>query len=318
MALFGKKKPAEYCAICGKERKTGLLRGLFQTEIEDQYVCSDCYGASDAQREIINKMTMEQFKAHLAFLEENGKLKEQFVTTGSIEVDDWSDAIVFDRNNGFMCLDKNLGKTIFRRGELTSFVIREDDAVIFEGNADGITYYESDVPKKIMRLEHELNMFRRECRMFERQIAAMSEEERKQAEASRPRFSGVEPFRAFHVELYFDHPYWNVDTLDIDGPLFDDSEPDVAAYLSAYRCRYDAMERLADELMAFGFPSAGSDEASSDTAASETTGSGTAAPAAEMSQTDVAEALLRFKQLLDMGALTQEEFDAKKKQLLGL
>lgn len=26
----------------------------------------------------------------------------------------------------------------------------------------------------------------------------------------------------------------------------------------------------------------------------------------------------KFKELLDMGAITQEEFDAKKKQLLGL
>ena len=32
----------------------------------------------------------------------------------------------------------------------------------------------------------------------------------------------------------------------------------------------------------------------------------------------VAEEILKFKQLLDMGAITQEEFEAKKKQLLGL
>ena len=30
------------------------------------------------------------------------------------------------------------------------------------------------------------------------------------------------------------------------------------------------------------------------------------------------EALKKFKDLLDMGAITREEFDAKKKQLLGL
>ena len=31
-----------------------------------------------------------------------------------------------------------------------------------------------------------------------------------------------------------------------------------------------------------------------------------------------AEELKKFKELLDMGAITQEEFDAKKKQILGL
>lgn len=40
-----------------------------------------------------------------------------------------------------------------------------------------------------------------------------------------------------------------------------------------------------------------------------------AAPAAAVS---VADEIKKFKDLLDMGAITQEEFDAKKKQLLGL
>ena len=35
-------------------------------------------------------------------------------------------------------------------------------------------------------------------------------------------------------------------------------------------------------------------------------------------QTSVADELKKFKELLDMGVITQEEFDAKKKQLLGL
>ena len=34
--------------------------------------------------------------------------------------------------------------------------------------------------------------------------------------------------------------------------------------------------------------------------------------------TDEADQLKKYKDLLDAGAITQEEFDAKKKQLLGL
>ena len=41
-------------------------------------------------------------------------------------------------------------------------------------------------------------------------------------------------------------------------------------------------------------------------------------PAASMLSDDTTAALMRFKQLLDAGVITQEEFDAKKKQLLGL
>lgn len=36
------------------------------------------------------------------------------------------------------------------------------------------------------------------------------------------------------------------------------------------------------------------------------------------SQTSDADELLKFKQLLDAGVISQEEFDAKKKQILGL
>ena len=32
----------------------------------------------------------------------------------------------------------------------------------------------------------------------------------------------------------------------------------------------------------------------------------------------IADEILKFKELLDVGAITQEEFDAKKKQLLNL
>ena len=38
----------------------------------------------------------------------------------------------------------------------------------------------------------------------------------------------------------------------------------------------------------------------------------------ESKPTDSIEHLKRYKQLLDAGVITQEEFDAKKKQLLGL
>lgn len=45
---------------------------------------------------------------------------------------------------------------------------------------------------------------------------------------------------------------------------------------------------------------------------------GTKAPEPVNNIASSADELLKFKQLLDMGAITQEEFDVKKKQLLGL
>jgi hypothetical protein len=41
-------------------------------------------------------------------------------------------------------------------------------------------------------------------------------------------------------------------------------------------------------------------------------------PVAQVVNTSLADELLKFKQLLDMEAITQDEFNAKKKELLGL
>lgn len=41
-------------------------------------------------------------------------------------------------------------------------------------------------------------------------------------------------------------------------------------------------------------------------------------PVAAAPVKDAAEEIKKFKELLDMGIITQDEFDAKKKQLLGL
>ena len=46
--------------------------------------------------------------------------------------------------------------------------------------------------------------------------------------------------------------------------------------------------------------------------------SGAHAAATVVQQTSAADEIKKFKELLDMGVITQEEFDAKKKQLLGL
>ena len=40
--------------------------------------------------------------------------------------------------------------------------------------------------------------------------------------------------------------------------------------------------------------------------------------ASSASSISVADEILKFKNLFDMGAITQEEFEAKKKQILGL
>lgn len=300
MALFGKKKPVEYCAICGKERKTGLLRGLFQTEVEGHYVCSDCYSMVDVQPNIRVEFTLEQLKGYFAYYNENLKLKERFTPTTTVTLGTWGTKILFDRNNGLMSLDSNMKELIFERGCLRSFAIKEDGFTIYEGSPEGLKHYESDTRNQINLMTPEINRFRMERRNFEDNLRRMSPEQREAQENNGPTFALSEPFQRFYVELYFDHPYWTEKTFEMDGPRFDETEPDTSVYLGDYRAKLDTVRCLVEELMAFAFPGAGHPSAPASTAM------------------DAADALIRFKELLDMGVITEEEFAAKKRQLLGL
>ena len=85
-------------------------------------------------------------------------------------------------------------------------------------------------------------------------------------------------------------------TADPNAPAFDTPEPPVRAAAPVY--------------------SAPINDVPVDT--EPVTAAGSAAPFEAEKPRDVVEELKRYKDLLDSGILTQEEFDAKKKQLLGL
>ena len=251
MALFGKKKEADCCAICGKERKTGFFRELFQTEVDGQYVCKDCFGTIDIQSEIMKQMTIPRFKEYIAFREANLALKDAFTPTNTIDFGFLDSKIVFDHTHGYLCFSKALDKTIFERKHLKSFVIREDSNVIFEGGANGLTSYGSNVHNQLRLLQMQFSKHRQEARAFEDRLARMSSEEREKNLNNGPRFTATEPFRKFYVELRFDHPYWNTMILDMDGPRFTNNATVEDDYRYAYQSSFYTMEQLAKDLNGF-------------------------------------------------------------------
>ena len=97
------------------------------------------------------------------------------------------------------------------------------------------------------------------------------------------------------------------------GPDFSGSYPSATDYLKDYNEVVASMEQLARGLMAVAFPGAPELRvAPGGVAAAAVT---VAAPAAS---TDVVAEIQRFKELVDLGVITEEEFAAKKRQLLGI
>lgn len=123
-------------------------------------------------------------------------------------------------------------------------------------------------------------------------------------------FDVPEPFHAFNVELHFDHPYWTVIKCDMDGPRFDNTHPDVSDYLRDYQRSMEEIEKLVAALRAVAFPDATEQSVGLGTEGTVYT---TAAPPA-----DAIEEIKKYKALMEDGIISQEEFDAKKRQLLGI
>ncbi len=299
MGLFIKKEP---CAICG-----GKVKGLLPWKIEGQYVCDSCHGVVDVQKDK-EDMTMEQFRQYRAFREENQALKDQFTISQKVDFGAFDTKLVFDFDHRLFCMDQHLAKTVFRGGEIRSFVIQEDGAPIFEGGPQGLARYESVVPGHLTMMAPQLNQI-----LMQKQLEDQLNVGRDPDHRPAPRFYDIpEPFKKFQVSIYVDHPYWSLLECDRSGPTFDNDYPDVNDYMNRYQEGYWLMENLAQCLMTVAFPDAPA-EGAQQGAQQETQPAAAAAPAQ-----DAVSQLKQYKQLLDDGVITQADFDAKKKQLMGL
>ena len=302
MGLLGKREP---CAICG-----GKVKGLLPWKIEGNYICDDCHGVIDAQDG--NDFTMEQFLKYRDFREQNHALKEQFTISQTIDFGFFGTKIVFDYEHGLFCMDKNLNKTIFHGSELKSFVISEDGMPLLEGSAKGLERHESNVPKRIDELLPQVNQM-----LMQRQMQETMERLANRNNDNRTTYTSSidipEPFKKFYIKLYFDHPYWKLIEFESTGPVLIGDLPDLTQYRLEYNEQVQHMEELAEALMRVAFPQAGEVAKAGAAPAAAAAVAAAAQPAA-----DAVSEIKKYKELLDAGIITEEEFAAKKKQLMGI
>lgn len=303
MGLFSKKDP---CAICG-----GKVSGLFPWKIDGQYVCNDCHGVTDLPDDMENHFTMEEFRQYRTFREQNQALKNQFSIDAMIDLGLFDTKIAFDYGNCLFCFDKKLNKTIFRGSELKSFVIREDTSLLYEGSAQGLVRHPSSIPERIQAMAPQIAQYRMEREMRET-LERLSDRDDNRPQQPKRYIDVPEPFKAFNIELYLNHPYWGMIKCDLDAPTFDNDRPDINDYLREYRSCIEQVESLVQALMRVAFPGA----PQRDAAAAAAVIPAAASPAA--SAADPSAELRKFKALMDDGIITAAEFEAKKKQLLNL
>jgi len=307
MGLFSKRTP---CAICGDK-----VTGLFPWKIEGEYVCNDCHGVVDVPDDMDSSFTMDGFMQYRAFREENQRLKDVFNVTDTVDMGLFGTKIVFDRQNNLFCFDKHLNKTIFSGDQLVSFVVMEDAFVLYEGSAQGLVHHESSVPDRVMAMAPRIEQIRTQQQMRETLARLADKDDQDRQNRTYNRIVDVpEPFKSFNIELRFQHPYWSVMRFSMGGPTFDLNTPDVYEYLHEYRENIEEIEQMVRAFMETAFANAAAGAPSAGAKAPSGTAQAPAAPA----QADPAAEIRKYMALMEDGVITPAEFEAKKKQLLGL
>lgn len=316
MGLFGPKK---LCPVCGKPASRFL-----PTKVEGQPLCGDCDSKvlelpDDLRGDVI--ASMASLREYFAVFDENATLRQSFQQSYQHEFGILGGSICLDTTHRLLRLGSSDNAFVFEPENIRLFRISEDSSPLFEGTKDALVCYQSTAPDRARNMGREIDRFRLEVRQCE-QMKHMEEQMERQAKdrgdtyisryISLPDVSTLNPFQKYYVYIELDHPYRKMKKeFKETGPGFSDYDTSIEGYLRAYETASGEMRALADNLMAVLNPDAPERQAGPQ-----------AAPASAAVEsrpvTDPVAEIQRYKELLDSGVITEDEFSAKKRQLLGI
>lgn len=312
MGLFGGNK--KLCPVCGNKASRFL-----PLKVEGEPLCGECESKvlelpGDLRDSTLE--TMASLQAYFAVFDENKALRQSFQTSYQHDFGILGGCICLDAANRLLRLSSSDNAFVFEPENITLFRISEDSAPLFEGTRDALVCYPSAAPDRARNMGREVDRFRLERRQCE-QMRHMEEEMERQSRErgdtyvsryiSLPDVTTLNPFQKYYVYIELDHPYRKMKKeFKETGPGFSDYDTSIEGYLEAYETASGEMRALAENLMAVINPDAPERQAAG----------AQAVPSAEPAD-PVAE-IQRYKALLDSGAITEEEFSAKKRQLLGI
>lgn len=316
MGLFGPKK---LCPVCGKPASRFL-----PTKVEGQPLCGDCDSKvlelpDDLRGDVI--ASMASLEEYFAVFDENATLRQSFQQSYQHEFGILGGCICLDTTHRLLRLGSSDNAFVFEPENIKLFRISEDSSPLFEGTKDALVCYQSTASDRARNMGREIDRFRLEVRQCE-QMKHMEEQMERQAKdrgdtyisryISFPDVSTLNPFQKYYVYIELDHPYRKMKKeFKETGPGFSDYDTSIQGYLRAYETASGEMRALANNLMAVLNPDAPERQAGPQAAPAS-------AAAESRPVTDPVAEIQRYKELLDSGVITEDEFSAKKRQLLGI
>lgn len=304
MGLFSNKN--KVCPVCGSPTPRVL-----PTKIQGMPICKQCSSMIDLPSGALDQMTVEGFQQYIAFYKENQALRSAFAPSYSFRFGFLAGSLPLDIPHKLFRLRDEDSALVFEASALKAFRITEDGAPLFEGSADALKCYQSDIPAVVNSLGPQLAQFQMQMRQYE-QMERMMEKEKRDGGSrhyyEKPDIDLLKPFQQFHVELLLNHPYWVSFSNAANAPSFYSPYPSIQDYMEEYTQKVDELHQVATQLMQLLNPQAPEIQGGAEMYAAPQ-----AAPAIS-----AADEIRKFKELLDSGVISEEEFAAKKRQLLGL
>lgn len=306
MGLFSNKK--KLCPICGSPTPR-----LFPTVVDGTPVCKECKKKVNLPEGALDSMKLDDFRQYMAYYQENQTLRDAFEETFC-----WNSVISMDVPKRQFRLDGNVRGLVMEASCLKAFRILEDEKELFESGPEGLRRYESDTTARAEALEPVVEQFKLQFEQYRRMEEMKRDADGKDGAPSfpymsRPIFDCQLIKKGFTLEVTLEHPYWNgVHRWVEPGPQFDSSYPSVSDFVRKYQREADTIHAMAVNLMAFINPGA------PEIPFSRGLNAGNAAPVQAPSAADPVGEIQKYKALLDSGAITEEEFSAKKRQILGI
>ena len=316
MGLFTSKK--NLCPVCGEPTPK-----LLPTKIDGTPICKVCANKIELPDGKVNQMSVEAFADYIAFYDKNASLREVFQETFKYSQGFFKADIAVDITNRLFRLRNAKDALVFEASNLKGFRILEDSKVLYENNGNTLICNESDTVEQIKGMRAVVEQFRARRQQYEmmERMQKREEEAAKQRGESYskpyiacPFFEGNEPFNSFFIELEFEHPYWDNFYGEVKGTKFSTTNPEVSTYLSEYQNAVEKLHELAINLTQIMCPGAQEVHNRAGMNSQDIFVTRQAAPVGG----DVVEEIKKYKELLDAGIITEEEFAAKKRQLMGL
>ena len=317
MGLFSNNK--KLCPVCGEATPR-----LFPTKVEGTPICKECAGKVFLPEGMLASMTLGSFSQYMNFYEQNKSLREQFTSTYEYFYGVSNTDLVLDASHRLFRLKNHKNALVLEASCLKSFRILQDDKLLFASQGNELKCYDTDTMEKVRGMHTVIEQFRARRQQYE----FMKNMERREEEAAKqrgetyqrrymeiPSFDGNEPFHNFNIEIEIEHPYWGQVSEAVIGPKFSSTHPSVDSYIADYQNAVEKMHELAINLIQFMAPGAKEVRGSGGMQNSGTT---QATVTATTAGNNAFEEIKQYKELLDAGIITEEEFAAKKRQLLGL